>query len=95
MPKPYVSDEFCMKTIIFRVVLQILALVHQVITSGGEYLRAGPIVDRTHNCVRSSVGSSMDEGDTMSSNNIINSVSPRNAMQDASMASPWQFPYSP
>ena len=37
----------------------------------------------------------MDEGDSTSNNNVINSVSPCNAMQDASMASPWQFPYSP
>ena len=36
----------------------------------------------------------IEEGDTVSINNNA-SVSPRNAMQDTSMASPWQFPYSP
>ena len=36
----------------------------------------------------------MNEIHAASNNNVINSVSPCNAMQDASMASPWQFPYS-
>ena len=48
--QPFVSDVMCTEIVIFRVVLQILVSVHQVIASSCKYLRTGPIiVDRTHN----------------------------------------------
>ena len=84
-----------MEITIFRVVLQILVSLHQVVASSCKYLRASPIVDRTQKCAGSNAASSMDEGDAAFNNSVINSVSPHNAMRDASMASPWQFSYSP